>query len=523
MQWQTLKHQYEARGFTLSPVNTAAKENSRDGQIVQVVANSKAVRPGSVFVALQGSHVDAHQFVPQALEASASAIIVQQSRVAQHQTVAWEQTDIPVYAALDSYQAFAFFNALLAGMPGESMTLVGVTGTNGKTTVTHLIESLLGEAGKAVGLIGTLGARTAKAGDSYASTGHTTPMANDLQAKLYEMKKMGLDHVVLEVSSHALAQHRVAGCEFKVAVHTNLTQDHLDFHPTMQDYFEAKALLFRHLKPGAVAIINQDDEWGQQFSDAVPQGVPIWHYGFSDTPNPSGDYVFAKDVTYSITGATFTALTSKGEFPVRLKMAGQFSVYNSLAALAAGLAMGIPTEACVTALEKADGVRGRFEVVSEKPYVIVDYAHTPDGLENIFEAARKVLPEGGRLIGVFGCGGDRDATKRPKMGAIVDKLADCVVVTSDNPRTEDPQQIIADILAGIPRFDAEKHRVEADRRAAIRLAIDWSQPQDVIVVAGKGHEDYQILADRVIHFDDKEEVQAYIKERDGSAVSSASA
>jgi UDP-N-acetylmuramoyl-L-alanyl-D-glutamate--2,6-diaminopimelate ligase len=521
MKLTDLLTQAQALGLTLRPLNTP--DAAGDFQIVRVVANSKEVRPATLFVALQGSSTDGHQYVAQAIEAGALAVVVQKDRNPAFDTF-FLQAGIPVLEVEESYKAFALLNSLVYGQPGQALTLVGVTGTNGKTTVTHLVERILMEAGHSTGLIGTLGSRTAKAGDAYASTGHTTPMANDLQARLAEMLQEGLDAVVMEVSSHALEQYRVGGCRFAVAVHTNLTQDHLDYHKTMENYFLAKAKLFQQLESSpekpAYAVINADDAYGERFFKEVPAGVSAWLYGLETegTANPlmaayTGPKVLAKNVAYTITGATYEAVTPKGTATVQLRMAGQFSVYNSLAALAAGLGLGVPLATCVKALEATQGVRGRFEVVAEQPYVIIDYAHTPDGLENILQAARKVLPEGGKLFVVFGCGGDRDATKRPKMGSIADKLADCLVVTSDNPRSEDPQQILADVLTGIQRFEASRMQVQPDRRAAIRLAMDWATAKDVIVVAGKGHEDYQILADRVIHFDDKEEVQQYLVEK----------
>jgi UDP-N-acetylmuramoyl-L-alanyl-D-glutamate--2,6-diaminopimelate ligase len=311
----------------------------------------------------------------------------------------------------------------------------------------------------------------------------------------------------------------VAGCDFQVAVFTNLTQDHLDYHRTMDEYCDAKTLLFSALNPASspkFAVINMDDRYADRFVDACPSGVTLYTYSIENDKAA----IHAQNVSYSIEGASFDVVTPLGNTRVKLQIAGKFSVYNALAALSAGLAMGISLEACATSLERVPGVRGRFEIVSQNPFVIVDYAHTPDGLENVLNAARLVVPEGGELIAVFGCGGDRDATKRPKMGGIVERLADRLVVTSDNPRTEEPQQIITDILTGIQRFDAARMQVNADREEAIHQAIDMAKPQDVIVVAGKGHEDYQILADRVIHFDDREVVQDYVAKRTGKSPAS---
>jgi UDP-N-acetylmuramoyl-L-alanyl-D-glutamate--2,6-diaminopimelate ligase len=462
-------------------------------------------------VALIGGHTDGHQYVAQAAEAGAVAIVVEKGRKYQvSQTV-----EAPIIVANNTYEALALLASAFYGYPGKKLGLIGVTGTNGKTTVTHLIEKMLQDYGKTVGLIGTLGQKRGTNKD-YSTTGHTTPMAVELQEILAEMARENTQYVVMEVSSHALSQDRVAGCDFEVAVFTNLTQDHLDFHKTMDDYCKAKTLLFSSLQPQEnkkrAAVINLDDPSAEKFIQACATGVEVYTYAID---NPKA-VVRLDNVDYSISGASFTAITPAGTAKVSLKIAGKFSVYNALAALASGLALGIPLNTCIQSLESVEGVRGRFEVVSQEPFVVVDYAQTPDGLENILSAARLVTPKGGRLIAVFGCGGDRDATKRPKMGGIAERLADLLVITSDNPRSEDPQQIITDIISGIKRFDSERMVVNADREQAIHQAIDMANPNDIIVVAGKGHEDYQILSDRVIHFDDKEVVQEYVASKKAS-------
>jgi UDP-N-acetylmuramoyl-L-alanyl-D-glutamate--2,6-diaminopimelate ligase len=337
---------------------------------------------------------------------------------------------------------------------------------------------------------------------------HTIPNS---YAKEATVSATNISHVVMEVSSHALDQSRVYGCDFQLAVMTNLTQDHLDYHKSMDAYCSAKERLFTSLKnaPDRAAIINLDDPWANRFLAATPPSVTRWTYGLKSAEAN----VRATDVQYRINGTTFHLITPLGECEVNSKLGGRFGVYNTLAAIASGLALNIPLEACVRSIETVSGVRGRFEVVSEHPFVIVDYAHTPDGLQNVLEASRAVMPKDstGRLIAVFGCGGDRDATKRPKMGRIAEQLADIQVITSDNPRTEDPQQILTDILSGIEHLNPKRTHVQPDRRAAIHLAIDLAtQPNDVVVIAGKGHEDYQILPTGTIHFDDREEVQNYL-------------
>jgi UDP-N-acetylmuramoyl-L-alanyl-D-glutamate--2,6-diaminopimelate ligase len=495
----------------LTVVSAPEAEASWQGEAIhKIVSDSRKAAPNTVFVALIGTHSDGHDYIDQAIGKGCSAVVVQVGHELNSATLT-HYTGL-VLEASNTYQAFAELSSQLYNEPGKQLRMVGVTGTNGKTTVTHLIQRILNEAGDSAGLIGTLGSKTTSNQDNgYQASGHTTPMADELQSRLAAMRSEGLRSVVMEVSSHALEQFRVAGCDFQVAVITNLTQDHLDYHKTMDRYFEAKALLFRRLNvvsaPPKHAVINLDDAYGHRFAKAVPDGVTVWSYGLRHELAT----VRATDINYDISGASYTVHTPQGQAKVRLMMAGEFSVYNSLAALASGLALGIPLERCVQALESTPSVRGRFEVVARQPYVIVDYAHTPDGLDNVLRAARKVTPDTGKLWVVFGCGGDRDATKRPQMGRIAETLADRLVVTSDNPRTEDPQQILTDVLAGIERFDSARMQVEPDRRSAIRQALDGAQPDDVVVIAGKGHEDYQILKHETIHFDDREEVQTYLK------------
>jgi UDP-N-acetylmuramoyl-L-alanyl-D-glutamate--2,6-diaminopimelate ligase len=473
-----------------------------------VTSDSRQVKSGMVFVALGGSRVDGHQFLTSAASQGALALIIDADRKNSIDIPA----SLPVLSVGNTYKALAELSAAFHGFPGRSLRMVGVTGTNGKTTVTHLIEKMLEDQDKKVGLIGTLGRKTSNQ-QTYDTTGHTTPMATELQEILHEMKQDGTECVVMEVSSHALEQYRVHCCDFEVAVLTNITQDHLDYHKTMEQYWRAKSLLFSRLDTTGgkkrSAVINLDSDYAREIIALCPKTVQLYTYAI----HAEDANIRIENPNYSIAGSSFTVITPDGKADVKLKLGGQFSVYNALAALASGLALGIPLEDCVKSIEKVPGIRGRFEVVSEKPYVIVDYAHTPDGLENVLNAARVVTPEGGRLITVFGCGGDRDATKRPKMGRIAERLADLLVITSDNPRTEDPQQIITDVISGIQRFDSSRMVVDADRKQAIHQAIDMARPEDIIVVAGKGHEDYQILGDRTIHFDDKEVVQDYIKQK----------
>ncbi len=490
------------------PFQKGVFQQFAERRVRHITADSRKVEKGSVFVCLPGEHTDGHQYIGPAIRAGAVAVVAQDIKRVPDGLF----DTYPILRSNDTYKALAVLASKFYGKPGEKLQMIGVTGTNGKTTVTHLVERILSETGKKVGLLGTLGFRSSGQ-EAYDNTKYTTPMAVELQELLSKLCEEGYESLVMEVSSHSLDQYRVYGCDFDVAVLTNLTQDHLDFHKTMANYWKAKAKLFTSLKPTydrpKAAVINLDDTYAQKFIEVCPTNVDVMTYSLN---NPDAR-VRAEGVQYTIYGASFHCVTPTGALDINLKIAGQFGVYNALAAIATAVALKIPLEVVKSALESLTGIRGRFEVVAQHPAVIVDYAHTPDGLKNILNAARIITPQNGRLIAVFGCGGDRDASKRPQMGHIAEELADLLVVTSDNPRTEDPQQIITDILAGIERFQPERMTVDPDRKAAIHRAIDMARPEDIIVVAGKGHEDYQILADRTIHFDDREVVQAYIQEK----------
>ena len=501
---------------------TSFFENER---VTGIAYDSRKIEKGNIFVCIAGEHVDGHDFIAQAVKAKASAVVVENIKAAPQGLL----DSFPIICAPRTYRALALLATRFYGNPSKQLFMVGVTGTNGKTTVSHLVQEIMAHSERfnRAGLLGTLGYKGPDVED-YQKTAHTTPMALELQQILRAFVTDHYDSVVMEVSSHALEQDRVEGCDFDVAVMTNLTQDHLDYHKTMSHYFQAKAKLFASLetpedasrpKPKK-AVINLDDEYARQFISYCPTNVEVLTYGLEKdnvTEDSEQPQVRATDVHYAVHGASYRCITPVGEVNLKLKIAGQFGVYNSLAAVATGLAMDIPLETIRQALETVPGIRGRFEVVSESPAVVVDYAHTPDGLENVLSAARTILPNAeARLIVVFGCGGDRDASKRPKMGAIAEKLSDYIIVTSDNPRSEDPQQIISDILTGIQSYNPRKVLVEPDRRLAIQRAIDEAKGQDIVVVAGKGHEDYQILNNETIHFDDKEEVVNYLAQKTSS-------
>lgn len=472
--------------------------NFKNIDITGISYNSKTTKKGDIFVCLVGEHTDGHEYAQDAINAGAAALLVERKV---------EGTKIPQVVVSSTRHKIADIADRFYSCPSKGINLIGVTGTNGKTTVTHLIQKIFEENNQKCALIGTLGYKLSSNGE-YRDAKHTTPQAPELQATLRMIKDVEkIDNVVMEVSSHALDQNRVGGCRFNGAVFTNLTQDHLDYHVTMDNYFKAKALLFNRLTEGDFAVINADDEYGDRFISEVPEGVNVFTYGVKQQSD-----VMARDIHFSLNGAEFTLVTGdhvnndgKLEHKVNLHMNGMFSVYNVLAAVTAALAMGIDIEVALKALQNVKGVAGRFEVVVKKPLVIVDYAHTPDGLENVLKSAREITPTDGKLICLFGCGGDRDATKRPKMGAIAEKLADKIVITSDNPRSEDPQVIITDIIAGLKSVNTENVVVEPDRGTAIALLKTIANNNDVVLIAGKGHENYQILKDKTIHFDDREE------------------
>lgn len=475
-------------------IDTKMIINSTEAEVTGVSYNSKTTEKGDIFVCLTGEHTDGHDYAEMAVQKGAVAIVAQKEI----------DVNVPVVLVDDTQLALSQVANILNDFPSRQLNLIGVTGTNGKTTVTHLIENIFEKAGEKCGLIGTMGLRKSTTED-YSDAKHTTPQAPELQKTLKSMLEDGIKNVVMEVSSHSLEQHRVGGCEFNGAVFTNLTQDHLDYHITMSNYAKAKAKLFKSLKnskENRFAVVNVDDEYGYEMLRAVGDDVEIHSYAI----NRDAD-VMAQDIEYSVSGVKFNCITPNGSGVMKLQLVGEFSVYNALAAMAAGLLSGVDFETCKLALESTKSVAGRFEVVASKPLVIVDYAHTPDGLENVLLAARQLLLDGSKLICLFGCGGDRDATKRPIMAHIAEKLADKVIISSDNPRSEDPQQIITDVLSGIQSLEQDRIFVEIDRKAAIKLAIELAGENDIVVLAGKGHENYQILKNETIHFDDREEAR----------------
>ncbi|HWI54287.1 MAG TPA: UDP-N-acetylmuramoyl-L-alanyl-D-glutamate--2,6-diaminopimelate ligase [Desulfobacteria bacterium] len=482
-------------GDLIRDIQVTEKSGDLSADIKGIAYDSRKVEPGFVFVCVQGFKSDGHNFVDAALEKKAAAIVAQKPvRVPE---------GIPLILTPDTRKALALMGGAFADYPSRKLIMIGITGTNGKTTTTYLAEQILKEHGGKVGLIGTI---MNKIGDRVFPVKNTTPESLDLQLLLKEMADEKVTHVVMEVSSHALELDRVAGVEFDTAVFTNITQDHLDFHETMENYLAAKTKLFSNLNNSAVkkkekySIINVDDP----SSDSVIRAAAgkILTYGI----NKKCD-VKASNINLKANGVSFDVRTPEFELFLELRLTGLFNVYNALAALSVGLAEGVSPADIKNALESVKGVPGRLEPVDEGQAftVLVDYAHTPDGLENIIKAAREFT--GGRVITLFGCGGDRDRTKRPIMGEISGRLSDYSILTSDNPRTEEPLFILSQIEGGVSRVaDRTRYSVIPDRREAIGYAVKMAQPGDVVLVAGKGHETYQIVGDKVNHFDDREEV-----------------
>lgn len=472
-----------------------------DAEVKGLKTNSHACSVGDLFIGMPGTRVDGGEFWPSAIASGAVAAIVSPQAVEKNPP----NDEAVVISANDMTKACAQIAAAFYGYPGQKLKLVGVTGTNGKTTTTHLIEFLLTKAKLPTALMGTLYTRWAGFEQTAA---HTTPFAVELQQQLAQAVKAGCEFGVMEVSSHALAQGRVLGCPFEVGVFSNLTQDHLDYHRDMEDYFGAKALLFSPEYLKGRAIINADDPYGKRLIAAL-NPEKVWSYSVNDS---SAD-LWMSDLSYEPNGVSGTLHTPEGEVTFRSPLVGQYNLENLLAAVGAVLHLGLDLQLVAAAIPEFPGVPGRMERVQISPEqdisVIVDYAHTPDSLENLLKAARPFIP--GKMICVFGCGGDRDRTKRPKMGKIAAELADVAVVTSDNPRTEDPERILEDILAGIP--DTIEPMVIGDRATAIRTAILQAQPGDGVLLAGKGHEDYQILGTEKIHFDDREHARAALQQR----------
>jgi UDP-N-acetylmuramoyl-L-alanyl-D-glutamate--2,6-diaminopimelate ligase len=488
-------------------IDARAATGALDREAQDVTHDSREVAPGTVFVAIRGEKVDALHFVPQAVERGAVAII---SDAGDSAAKAAAASSAPAWIEVeDAREALARAAAAVHHHPSRQLKLVGITGTNGKTTTAHLIDSVIRASEATSAMFGTINYLI---GNRSAIAHHTTPESSDIQRMLARAVEAGCRSAVMEVSSHAIELRRADSLRFAVAVFTNLTRDHLDYHKTMESYFAAKKRLFDGRLEGGpgASVINIDDRYGRELL-AQARGRIIT-YGFAENADVS-----TREFRLAARGLRFTAKTPKGEIEVRSRLVGRPHVYNILASIGAGLALGFDLEAIARGVASCSSVAGRFEQVSIEDHqapdfaVVVDYAHTDDALRNVLQTAREVVGRKGRVIAVFGCGGDRDRTKRAPMGEIAATLSDLAIVTSDNPRTEDPLAIIEEIEAGLKKTGRTYVKLP-DRREAIFYAIRGAQSNDLVVIAGKGHETYQIIGQETIHFDDREVAREAMRE-----------
>lgn len=468
---------------------------SLEAEIRGLSYDSRKVEEGYLFVCIPGLVTDGHKFAGQAIANGVAAVVAER------------EIEVPEGVALltvaDCRNVLALLSSNFFRKPSADIRVVGVTGTNGKTTTTHLIQAILQESGKKAGILGTLYARM---NELEKDLGRTTPESLEIEEFAQFVRENDGQYLVMEVSSHALDLGRVDCIDFDAAVFTNLTQDHLDYHKTMQEYKASKLKLFSCIagQEGKFAVVNADDPAAPDFIEA--SGPACYTYAIH---NPAD--VRAVNLESNLKGSRFTVQSEEGEFDINMKLIGLFSVYNALAAISFALKEGIESAVIKAALEKVEGVAGRFEQVEcgQNFTVVVDYAHTPDGLENILKTGREIVEN--RLITVFGCGGDRDRTKRPKMGKIAAQYSDFSIVTSDNPRSEEPEAIIDDILPGMNEIEDAHFAKIVDRRDAIEHAIRLARQGDLVIIAGKGHETYQLVKDQVLHFDDREVAREILK------------
>jgi len=470
-------------------------DRSGDAEVHRVVADSRQVRQGDCFVAVRGTGTDGHRYMAQAVAAGCTAVVCEDAAAV--------PPDLARAVVADTRSAVGRLAQAMAGWPGRKLTVAAVTGTNGKTTFTYLLRHVLRAAGHAAGLLGTVTYDTLASSEPAATT---TPGPIELADMMARMVRAGATHLVMEVSSHALDQRRIDGVDVDVAVFTNLTGDHLDYHGTMERYLASKRRLFESLRPEAAAVLNRDDPHSDALAAAT--GARLLWYGFS----PAAD-VWARIDAIEPGGSRFVIRRGDEEAPVRTALVGRHNIANCLAAAAAALALGEPLGAVARALGEVPRVPGRLQrVPADAPFeVLVDYAHTDDALRNVLAALQPIKT--GRLILVFGCGGDRDRTKRPRMARVAEELADRVIVTSDNPRTEGPSAIIEEIVAGFSERGRARVRIEPDRRRAIAAAVDEARAGDLVLIAGKGHETYQVVGTERVHFDDVETAAEVLRGR----------
>ncbi|MHB1455420.1 MAG: UDP-N-acetylmuramoyl-L-alanyl-D-glutamate--2,6-diaminopimelate ligase [Armatimonadota bacterium] len=480
----------------IEPIIGKKKYGLSDPDINTIAYDSRKVVSGSVFVCIRGENFDGHQFISNAINNGASAVIADSECI-----IDAEKLKIPYVLVPDSRTVLPVIANRLFDYPSKKLKLTGITGTKGKTTTSFLVNAILKQSGLKTGVIGTMGTWI---NDVPAPSNRTTPESVDLQQLFVDMLAESVSAVSMEVSSHALVKHRTSGCEFDTAVFTNLTHEHLDFHNTLEEYFLAKLTLFKQYplmssKP-FTAVVNIDDPRGSAVC-ANTAGRTIT-YGISNHADITASNVIAR-----ASGVSFDVSSAHGDFHIDLKLGGVFNVYNALAAIGTAFSYGIEIDDIIDGLQSVNAVDGRFEAVKcgQDFDVIVDYAHTPDSLINVLRAAREITK--GRLIVVFGCGGNRDKAKRSIMGNIASEMADVCIITSDNPRKEDPDTIISEIVSGIHKDHCHKFEIIPDRLKAIQRAIEIARPHDMLVIAGKGHETYQEFADHTIHFDDREVVR----------------
>ena len=501
-------------GTLMEGVAVSLVRGTPELEVSSIAYDSRKVKPGGLFVAIKGRQFDGHQFIPQALSRGAKAIVVET------QTLNIPSNfDVAILRTFDSRQALAQLAARFWGNPSAGLILIGITGTNGKTTTAYLVESVLQEAGYVPGVIGTVSYRYR--GQVFPAL-QTTPESLDLHYLLRQMLDVGVDCAILEVSSHAIALKRIAECRFKIGVFTSFSQDHLDFHGTMEEYWQMKEKFFRdYIWPvdSSISVVNGDELKGKELVQKGPDSMIV--YGLEEAA-----MVKAQNLKISLEGIHSEIYTPQGLLEIRSRLVGDFNIHNILAAVAVGVALEIPPSSIQRGIANVQGIPGRMESIENNRgiHIFVDFAHTPDALTRVLRFLNREAR--GRIITLFGCGGDRDRGKRPLMGQVAAKYSDLIVLTSDNPRSEDPLAILADIEKGLEgcaysKVDSNQvltsvtkklYTVVADRREAIRVALSWSQPGDVLLLAGKGHESYQIIGNERIPFDDRQEVRQALTE-----------
>jgi len=466
----------------------------KDFNVKGISCNSKEVLANYIFVAIKGNNQDGHDFIASAIKQGAGGVVIEKSKLKDHK----KSARVCFIAVLDTRKALARLAAEFYANPSSKIKIIGITGTNGKTTVTYLIEAILKKAGFLPAVIGTINYRFK---NKIFTAKNTTPGPVELQGMFSDMLKEGIDYAAVEVSSHALDQNRTEGLKIHSAIFTNLTQDHLDYHKTLENYFQAKAKLFKNIGKDSFVVINNDDAYGRRLKRLT--SARIITYGILRQAD-----IVAKDIKFDVSHTEFRLISGKVKIDITSRLIGRHNVYNILAAASWALAEGLNLSIIKSVIERFSSVPGRLERIDNQGgfFVFVDYAHTEDALHNVISTLRQLPCK--RIIVVFGCGGNRDKIKRPKMGYLVTELADLAIITNDNPRQEDAFEIIKEIKKGIKK---ENYSVIADRKEAIRKALSLAKPGDIVLVAGKGHENYQILKDRVIPFDDCQVVRECLK------------